>query len=286
LNLKLDLLRDRTRAVAERYQNGVYVVGRAGTGKTFTIVETLKRLDAPWAYRNGRVSAAGLFALLQEHPEHTVVLDDVTSLMGNKDALQVLIAALGGEPGQPRTVTYTIKSGEGRQSFEFRGGVVAVSNLPLRRDPLVDGVQSRVPLLEHEPSDEQLAAFMRQRAAKGFEDLSPAECGEVVEYLIAESRAADYRLDLRAMSKAWQDRRLAKHGKAKRPWQELVASMLKRIVPGHTGAAGTLGGREAARQRDLDVARDLLQRFPSAADKAVYRRCRELKNEPDGREAA
>jgi hypothetical protein len=36
-----DLLRDRTRAVAEHYQNGCYVVGRPGSSKTFTIlVET------------------------------------------------------------------------------------------------------------------------------------------------------------------------------------------------------------------------------------------------------
>ena len=34
-----DLIRDRTRSVAERYQTGAYLVGRPGTSKTFTIIE-------------------------------------------------------------------------------------------------------------------------------------------------------------------------------------------------------------------------------------------------------
>jgi hypothetical protein len=129
--------------------------------------------------------------------------------------------------------------------------VIAVSNLPLRRDPLADAVQSRVPLLEHEPSDEMLAAFMRHRAADGYEDLTAAECLEVVEFVIAETRACDYRLDLRAMAKGWGDFRLAKHGKAHRPWRELVASGLKKVIAG--GPVGSADKREAARQRELEL---------------------------------
>lgn len=260
-----DLLRDRTRAVAERYQNGCYVVGRPGSSKTYTILEELKRLDTPWTYRNSRMTVAGLYALLQEHPEHTVVLDDIPSLVADRSGLQVLMAALGGEPGSPRPLTYT--TAEGRKSFDFTAGVIAVSNVPLRRDPLADAVQSRVPLLEHEPSDEMLAAFMRSQATKGFEDLTPAECQEVVELVIAESRTCNYRLDLRATGKAWQDFRLWKHGKAHREWRDLIVSGLKRIVvpqAPHTNSGGT---RASTRRRELDLARELYERFPSAADK-------------------
>jgi hypothetical protein len=46
-DLMLDLLRDRTRGVAERYQNGCYLVGRPGTSKTHTVVGELTRLDTP-----------------------------------------------------------------------------------------------------------------------------------------------------------------------------------------------------------------------------------------------
>ena len=226
--LMLDLIRDRTRSVADRYQVGAYIVGRSGSSKTYTVMETLEALGTPWTYRNSRMSAMGLWCLLQEHPEHTVVLDDISTLFEQTGALQIIMAALGGSPGKPRTVTYVTK--DERKQFEFSGGIIAVSNVPLNRDPLADAVASRVVLLEHEPSDEMLGAFMRDRASHGFEDMTPDECLAVVEFVITETRACDYRLDLRYMKKAWQDYRLDKHGFALRPWTELVRSSLKRVV--------------------------------------------------------
>jgi len=281
----LDLIRDRTRSVAEGYQVGAYLVGRPGSSKTYTVLETLERLDTPWTYRNSRMSPMGLYCLLEEHPEHTVVLDDIHTLFGQDAALQILMAALGGRPGQARTVTYTTK--DERKSFEFSGGIIAISNLPLGRDPLADAVASRVALLEHEPSDEMIAAFMRAQALKGFEDVTPRECLEVVEFLIAETRACDYRLDLRAMNKAWQDYRLDLHGKAVRPWRDLVRSGLKRLVSDNRPRPEGRAGRIAWERR---VAQELFERFPldkgqrdaewerlvGSSPHSLYRRKREL----------
>ena len=252
-----DLIRDRTRSVAEGYQVGAYLVGRPGSSKTYTVKETLERLDAPWAYGNSRMSPMGLYALLEEHPDHTVVLDDIHTLFGQEAALQILMAALGGRPGQARTVTYTTK--DERKSFEFAGGIIAISNLPLGRDPLADAVASRVARLEHEPSDEMIAVFMRAQALKGFEDVTPEECLEVVEFVVVETRAGDYRLDLRAMVKAWQDYRLDLHGKALRPWRDLVRSSLKRLV-GHDRPRPE--GRDGRIAWEMRIAQELFERFP------------------------
>jgi len=285
----LDRVRDRTRSVAARYQNGCYMVGRAGSGKTHTVLETLKKLNMPYACRNARMSGPGLFAFLEEHPEHTCVLDDIPALFDQRQALQIIMAAMGGEPGKPRTMTYTIKSKHERKSFEFSGGIIAISNLPLRRDPLADAVASRAVLLEHEPSDEMLAAFMRAQALRGFEDMTAIECVEVVEFVIAEARASDYRLDLRCMMKAWQDFRQHKHGEALRPWQELVTTSMKRI-----SKADALPMRRADEQARLrDIALELFRRFPKErnhreeewqtltgkSSDALYRHGRRLKAE-------
>ena len=85
-------------------------------------------------------------------------------------------------------------------------------------------------MLEHEPTDDQIGAFMRMLALEGFEDLSPAECLEVVEFVIAETRDFDQRLDLRHLTKAWQDYRQAKHGKAQTPWRDLVRTSLLKLA--------------------------------------------------------
>ncbi|QDV37620.1 hypothetical protein [Tautonia plasticadhaerens] len=150
-----DLIRDRTRSMAERYQVGAYLVGRPGSSKTHTVQETLERLDTPWTYRNSRMSPMGLYCLLEEHPEYTVALDDIHTMFGQDAALQILMGALGGRPGQVRTVAITTK--DERKSSEFSGGIIAISNLLLGRDPLADAVASRVARLEHEPSDEMIA---------------------------------------------------------------------------------------------------------------------------------
>lgn len=255
----LDRVRDRARGVAERYQNGCYLVGRPGSSKTHTVMETLDAIKAPWACRNSRMSPLGLFAFLEEHPEHTCVLDDIPSLFDQRQALQIIMAAMGGEVGKRRELTYTTKDKYERKSFWFNGGIIAISNLPLRRDPLADAVASRVVLLEHEPSDEMIAAFMRHRAIQGYRDLEPQECLVVVEFVITEARAADYRLDLRHMTKAWEDFRLAKHGKALTPWQELVSSSLKRICT----ADSVLPVRRADEQaRDGEIALEVFRRYP------------------------
>jgi hypothetical protein len=282
-----DLIRDRTRSVAERYQVGCYLVGRAGSGKTYTVSETLTELGKPWILRNSRMSPMGLWCLLEEHPEHTVVLDDISTLFNEVSALQILMAALGGKPGQSRTITYTTKDKHERKSFEFTGGIIAISNMALRRDPLADAVASRVVMLEHEPSDEMIAAFMRKQALKGYEDMAPEECLEVVEFAIAETRACDYRLNLRVMEKAWQDYRLDKHGKSNCSWEELVKSSLKRIV---TQDRTKPPGRADRKAMEQEIALDLFQRYPhdktlrdrewreqtgKAAD-SLYRRHREL----------
>lgn len=109
--------------------------------------------------------------------------------------------------------------------------------------------------------------------------------------MIAETRACDYRLDLRALAKGWGDFRLAKHGKPHRPWRELVASGLKKVVAGGPALSPT-DVRVATRRRELDLARELFERHPAVSDKpardaawqeatgksvdTLYRRHREL----------
>ena len=39
-----------------------------------------------------------------------------------------------------------------------------ISNMPLQSDPLAQAVASRVVLLEHKPTDEEMAAFRRRLA--------------------------------------------------------------------------------------------------------------------------
>jgi len=288
-----DMVRARTSSVAKGFHQGCYLVGRPGTSKTNTVLTQLQEYDEPFTIRNSRMTSLGLYALLNEHPHDTIVLDDLPSLMSERPAQQILLAALGGEPGHPRTVTYTTKEVDGRQSFQFHGGIIAISNLPLRRDPLADAIASRIPILEHEPTDEMIAAFMRHCATQGYKDLSAEECTEIVEIVIEEARNCEYSLDLRFMTRGFEDYRFDKSSKSRVGWRELFRTSLLKIVVIDASARAVT--REEVNQNEQKIARDLLERFPGRKDKqkrgtewmeltgksldTLYRRIRQLKTQ-------
>ena len=226
--MKQQLIRDRVASVVHGYHTATYLVGRPGTSKTHTVREELERLEEPWIYQNARMTPMGLFDFVAEHPEHIIVLDDIASLFKNDQAVQILLAALDGNPGEPRVVTY--KSADVEQKVLFSGAIIAISNIPLRADPLARALGSRIVMVEHEPSDNEIAAFMRNLARSGFEDLTVDECIEVAEFIISETRQFDLRLDLRHLTKAFQDFRQHKHGRSRTSWRDLVRTSLRKLA--------------------------------------------------------
>lgn len=225
---KQQLIRDRVASVVHGYHTATYLVGRPGTSKTHTVRDELERLEEPWVYQNARMTPMGLFEFIAEHPEHIIVLDDIASLFKNDQAVQILLAALDGKPGEPRVVTY--KSADVEQKVLFSGAIIAISNVPLRSDPLARALGSRIVMLEHEPSDGEIAAFMRHLATDGFQDLSADECVEVAEFIISETREFNLRLDLRHLTKAFQDFRQHKHGRSQTSWRDLVRTSLRKLA--------------------------------------------------------
>ena len=256
LEAKLQLIRDRVSGVVHHYHNACYLVGRPGTSKTHTVRKTLEQLAVLWAYQNARMTPMGLFRFLQDHPEHTIVLDDIPSLFKSEQAIQILLAALGGDPGKPRTVTYKSKDEDHR--FQFMGGIVAISNVPLRCDPLARALGSRLTILDHEPTDEEIAAFMRFLAGQGYEDMTPDECHEVAEFVIRETREFDQCLDLRHLVKGWQDYRQHKHGRALTPWQDLVRTSLQK----HAVENFLPLSKQEEKERDRQLVRELMEKYP------------------------
>lgn len=262
---RLQLIRDRVRSVAGGYHTAAYLVGRPGTSKTFTVKEELERLKAPSLVRNSRMSPMGLFELLEENPEHVIVLDDIATLFNHKQALQILMAALDGDPEQPRTITYKTK--DENRKVEFAGGIIGISNLPLRNDPLAQAVASRVVQLEHEPTDQEIAAFMRRLATNDYKDLRPDQCQEVVEFVIEETRAYDERLDLRHLTKAFDDRRQWEDGKCESSWEDLVRTSLRKIAVDDEVTIPLSKKEDIAQQRERVA--EALRLFPGDVDKQM-----------------
>ena len=146
----------------------------------------------------------GLFDLLRENHDRTVLLDDVSSIFKHRVALQILLAALGNQPSDwgVRIVKYKRRGLE--ETIRFTGGILAVSNLELHDEPVLEALKSRVNYLKYDPTSQQIEVMVLEIANKGWTtpagNVMPEVGREIAEFLIAESHRLSVRLDMRNLT--------------------------------------------------------------------------------------
>lgn len=251
----LGIIRDRVRGVARRHHVGCYITGRAGTGKTFTIKHTLEEEKCHVKPLNARATPMGLYGVAKSYPESIIFVDDINHLWKQQGAQQIILSLAEGEADKPRIVTYTQKNKQ--EEFEFSGGLIGASNLPLGHDPVANAIASRVQTFSFEPTDDMIHAFMRHLAKKGYKDMKPKECEEVIDFVIQWGNASQRRIDLRHMNKSWEDYRLHKANGTETHWQDLIRSSLA-----HIRVDDEVMERRVDRQEDKRrIARDVMSKF-------------------------
>jgi hypothetical protein len=238
---KILVIRDRTRSVALGYRTGLYLWGEGGIGKSYSVISTLDRLNADYLLNNSRLTGRGLFDLLMEYPTKLHLLEDCEPLFKDRNALGVLRSALWGQVDaqdrQVRTVTWGTFAG--RLSFVFEGGIIMIGNRPLETVPELKAIQSRIPALQLVATNQELAALMRSVSEGGFRlllqqrglrSMSPTQCHEVCEFLIAEILPLARNLDMRFLVNAFRDYLQDQDGETLVHWKDLIRSELKQQV--------------------------------------------------------
>ena len=292
LKQRLAVVRDRVRGVARRHYAGFYLFGHPGTSKTYTVKTTLNELNIPYTYHLGHLTPIGLFDLLAEHYDRILVLDDVSELLTNRIALQILLAALGTQPDATgvRLVKYRRQGRD--ETVRFTGGIILISNLELHSAPLLDALKSRLHYLRHDPTDEQIAALMLEIASRGRDKpkLSPKECLEVAEFVIAESRRLGCRLDIRLLvDKAFPDFAQYRNHNTETHWKDLVLATLEEQVLELKYTRGRSAARKTVKADEHQIVRDILaacstkteriaawQEQTRKSERAFYRRLKDI----------
>jgi hypothetical protein len=264
LGRRLSVVRDRVRGVAFGYHPGFYLFGPPGTSKTHTVLYTLRDAEKPIQYEKGHVTPMGLFDLLEEHHDKVIVLDDVSYLLTQRQAFQILLAALGNSPEGTATRVISYKRQGSVRRVNFTGGIICISNLEFFEGPLLEAFRSRVHCLRFAPSDDELAALMRQIASKGWPQnspkITPTECGEIAEFLIQESRRLGRRLDLRVLvDKAFPDYHQFSLGEADTDWRDLITSTLEQRSSQLRHTALTVRNRTQQLQVDRNIVEEIIQ---------------------------
>ena len=298
LQQRLMVIRDRVRGVAFRQCNGFYLFGRPGTSKTYTVRTTLEELGVKCVYHPGHITDMGLFELLSENHDRIILLDDVASIFKQKIALQILLSALGNQPSDRGTRIIKYKRQGRDETIRFTGGIIAISNLELHREPVLAALKSRVNYLKYDPTDQQLEAMMMDVAKKGWMapagEMKPTECLEVAEFLIIESHRLKVRLDMRNLvDKAFPDYLQHRTGCSEAHWKDLIQTTLEEQLVDlkHTSE---LNSRDATKRWEQMLVRSIVRehqdRQPRVAkwteltgksERAFYRRLVEIDNLTD-----
>ena len=144
INQRFGFLSDMVTMLAKKDQPSVVVTGPGGLGKSHTVTTTLENSglidisgldigdDVPTnSFRvvKGYSTAKGLYRTLYENRNSVVVFDDCDSVLKDATSLNILKAAL--DSYSRRIISYNadIRDEDLPNAFEFKGGVVFISNM-------------------------------------------------------------------------------------------------------------------------------------------------------------
>jgi hypothetical protein len=179
INTRFDHLTDLVKMVAQKETASCVVVGEGGLGKTHTVLKALEAAglrdiselevdqvaDGRKSFRvvKGFSTAKGLFRILHENKDSILVFDDCDSVLKDPDSLNLLKGALDSYDKRLITWNTSLENDGLPRMFQFKGGVVFISNMPLEK--ISQAIRSRSLVVDLSMSKEQKIERMRVIAA-------------------------------------------------------------------------------------------------------------------------
>lgn len=220
--------------------NALFVAGRGGVGKTFTVEEQLNKLglrDGDGYFKQtGSASAAGIYRLLFQNRKSIVLFDDADGALADQDGRNLIKAAT--DTKKVRKLAWAknaknlvdgdeitdaqIDAGMLPTAYEFTGRVIFISNLPIDKLDPDRALRTRALMISVDPTDQEVLDFMRKIVDKiPLEDGLSLEHGEREEVitLIDGGNKAD--LNIRKLVRSLNIRASAKAG-GLASWERLI----------------------------------------------------------------
>lgn len=149
INQRFEFLTKICQMVAKGTTPSAIVVGEGGLGKSYSVIKALEAAGlkcfdnledgeyvAPrtmFRVVKGYSTPKGLYRILFENQKNIIVFDDCDSIQKDPDALNLLKGAL--DSFEKRWITWNTSSkvDDLPRSFEFKGGVIFVSNIAMSK---------------------------------------------------------------------------------------------------------------------------------------------------------
>jgi hypothetical protein len=274
LETKFQLVRDFTNQVVNGYTTGLCLYGAGGCGKSYTVIRELDRQRANYKLFNSRMTGRGLYNALERFPDSVHLLEDMEQIAHDPGARGVLRSALWGQRSEgqrgplERTVTWSTCRKE--HTFIFTGGIIMTANKPMGDLPELQALKTRIACYHLRATDAELAALMRSVALAGFEhddrSILPAECLEVCEFIIGQSRSLHRSLDMRLFANSLMDYLSWQECDAGCHWRDLAATRLRERAT-HFDSTPNLGSRADRKRCDQDIARTIALETPDRRER-------------------
>lgn len=146
---RFEFMQSIVEMVAKKQTPSVIVTGEGGLGKSYTVVKALQGAglkdmttvlsesdlgsvvisDTMFTVIKGFSTAKALFRTLYENRKAVVVFDDCDSILKDPDALNILKGALDSFDRRIVTWNSEIRDPNLPRMFEFKGGIIFISNL-------------------------------------------------------------------------------------------------------------------------------------------------------------
>ena len=161
INQRFEFVEKIVSMIANRVSPSVVITGEGGLGKTHTVMEALERSglrnvtdliadvdigtvdtdETMFVVIKGFSTAKGLFKLLYENRNSTIVFDDCDSILKDPDALNLLKGALDSYDTRYISWNTSFSDDSLPRMFQFTGGVIFISNLT--QDKINQAIRSR-----------------------------------------------------------------------------------------------------------------------------------------------
>jgi len=245
---KLDMVRKSIRAVTRGYTVARCVTGDKGIGKSFTVIDEVDR-EIEVAASEGRIlkrqvitggikDALSFYATLCDYndPNMVLILDDINTVLTNKDCRELLRAAVTNEP--ERLIAYlssnkVIRGMRGTyfNKIKFKSKIILVTNIQKAKAEKIDsGVMSRMSPIEIKTTIPELFEWIGKNLKNVGSETIPFEWKEEVYNFIRDeiTLAKVKHMDFRAMqdSLMWYASCVSRDGEVDPQWKQFVHTIL------------------------------------------------------------